>query len=73
VALGGEKCCNKFKKPIGDPSNLKRGIIMRCQRIYQRILVKMSSEVMGLDSGGDDGLDLEEKEAERKMLNRRET
>jgi len=35
--------------------------------------VKMSSEVMGLDSGGDDGLDLEEKEAERKMLNRRET
>ena len=35
-----EKCCNKFKKPTGNPGDPKRDIILRCQQIQQRIHAK---------------------------------
>jgi hypothetical protein len=47
-----EKCCNKFKKPTGVPGDPKRDMILRCQRIQQRIHSKTSSSIMGVESGG---------------------
>jgi hypothetical protein len=54
------KCCNKFKKPTGTPGDPKRDMILRCQRIHQRILKKSASSIMGADSEGDEGLSLSE-------------
>jgi hypothetical protein len=59
-----KKCCNKFKKPTGNPGDPWRFRILRFQRIHQRIPAKISSVVMGMDSGGDNGLELVEEEAE---------
>jgi hypothetical protein len=53
-----EKCCNKFKKPTGNPGDPKSDMIPRCQRIQERIHEKSSSLIMGVDSGGDTGLDV---------------
>jgi hypothetical protein len=58
-----EKCCNKFKKPTGNPGDPKRDMILRCQRIQGRIHEKSSSLIMGVDSGGDDGLSVEDEES----------
>ena len=55
-----DKCCNKFKKPTGNPGDPKRDMILRCQRIQERILKKSDAAVMGVESGGDDGFDLSE-------------
>jgi hypothetical protein len=55
-----EKCCNKFKKPTGDPGDPKASSILRCQGIQERILAKTASSIMGADSGGDDNLEVEE-------------
>jgi hypothetical protein len=55
-----DKCCNKFKKPTGSPGDPKRDMILRCQRIHQRILKKSASSIMGADSEGDEGLELSE-------------
>jgi hypothetical protein len=55
-----DKCCNKFKKPTGSPGDPKRDMILRCQRIHQRILKKSASSIMGADSEGDEGLSLSE-------------
>jgi hypothetical protein len=55
-----DKCCNKFKKPTGSPGDPKRDMILRCQRIQQRILKKSASSIMGADSEGDEGLELSE-------------
>jgi hypothetical protein len=49
-----DKCCNKFKKPTGNPGDLKRVMILRCQRIHERILKKSASCIMGADSEGDE-------------------
>jgi hypothetical protein len=35
-------------------------MILRCQRIQERILKKSDAAVMGVESGGDDGFDLDE-------------
>jgi len=43
----------------GDP---KRDIILSCQRIHQRILARTCSLVMSIDSGGDEGLSMDEEE-----------
>jgi hypothetical protein len=51
-----EKCCNKFKKLTGVPGDPKRDRILKCQWIQQRIHAKTSSSIMGVESGGDDGL-----------------
>jgi hypothetical protein len=51
-----EKCCNKFKKPTGNPDDPKRDMILRCQCIQERIHEKSSSLVFGGDSRGDTGL-----------------
>jgi hypothetical protein len=59
-----EKCCNKFKKPTGAAGDPKRDMILRCQRIQQRMYDKASSVIMGVDSEGDDGLSLD-TDAER--------
>jgi hypothetical protein len=59
-----EKCCNKFKKPTGDPSDTKRDMILRCQRIQQRIHSKSASIILGVESGGDDGLSVDGSEEE---------
>jgi hypothetical protein len=61
-----EKCCNKFKKPTGNPGEPKMDMILSRQRIQQRIHHKTSSSIMGVESGGDDGLSLlnEEDESE---------
>jgi len=58
-----EKCCNKFKKPTGNQGDPKRDMILRCQRIQGRIHEKSSSLIMGVDSGGDDGLSVKEEES----------
>jgi hypothetical protein len=55
-----DKCCNKFKKPTDNPGDPKRDMILRCQRIQERILKKSDAAVMGVESGGDDGFDLSE-------------
>jgi len=55
-----DKCCNKFKKPMGNPGDPKRDMILRCQWIQERILKKSNAAVMGVESGGDDGFDLDE-------------
>jgi hypothetical protein len=55
-----DKCCNKFKKPTGSPGDPKRDMILRCQRIHQRILKKSASSIMDADSEGDEGLELSE-------------
>jgi hypothetical protein len=39
-------------------------MILGCQRIYQRILAKTSYSLMGMDSGGDEGLELDEEAEE---------
>jgi hypothetical protein len=31
-----EKCCNKFKKPTGNPGDPKRVMFLRCQRIQEQ-------------------------------------
>jgi len=51
-----KKCCNKFKKPTGNPGDPKRDMILRCQRIQERIHEKSSSLILGVDSRGDTGL-----------------
>jgi hypothetical protein len=51
-----EKCCNKFKKPTGNPGDPKRDMILRCQRIQEQIHEKSSSLILGVDSRGDTGL-----------------
>ena len=38
------------------PGHPNRDRILRCQRIHQKILPRTSSLVMGIDSGGDEGL-----------------
>jgi len=48
-----EKCCYKFKKLTGDPGDPKRDMILRCQRIQQKIHEKTSFAIMGVDSEGD--------------------
>jgi hypothetical protein len=67
-----EKCCNKYKKPTGNPGDPKRDMILRCQRIHQKILERNAAAVMGADSGGDDGLDVssesEEEESEEEEV-----
>ncbi len=40
----------------------KRDVILRCQRIQQRIHAKTSFAIMGVELGGDDGLSVEEEE-----------
>mgnify|MGYP006977545943 CR=1 FL=1 len=55
-----DKCCNRFKKPTGNPGDPKRDMILPCQRIQERILKKSHAAVMGVESGGDDGFDLDE-------------
>jgi hypothetical protein len=57
-----EKCCNKFKKLTGNPGDPKRDMILRCQRIQERIHNKSASAIMGVDSEGDDGLSLDSEE-----------
>jgi len=57
-----EKCCNKFKKPTGTPGDPKRDMILRCQRIQERIHNKSASTIMGVESEGDDGLSLDSDE-----------
>jgi len=57
-----EKCCNKFKKPTGTPGDPKRDMILRCQRIQERIHNKSASAIMGVESEGDDGLSLDSDE-----------
>jgi hypothetical protein len=51
-----EKCCNKFKKPTGNPGDPKRDMILRCQWIQEQIHEKSSSLILGGDSRGDTGL-----------------
>jgi hypothetical protein len=67
-----EKCCNKYKKPTGTPGGPKRDMILRCQRIHQKILDRNAAAVMGADSGGDDGLDVssesDEEESEEEEV-----
>jgi hypothetical protein len=58
-----EKCCNKFKKPTGNPGDPKRDMILRCQRIQGRIHEKSSSLMLGVDSGGDDGLSVKDEDS----------
>jgi hypothetical protein len=62
IAALGEKCCNKFKKPTGTSGDPKRDMILRCQWIQQRIHQKSASAVMGVESGGDEGLSLDSKD-----------
>jgi hypothetical protein len=57
-----EKCCHKLKKPTGTPGDPKRDMILRCQWIQERIHAKSASLIMGVESGGDDGLSIEEEE-----------
>jgi hypothetical protein len=57
-----EKCCFKFKKPTGTAGDPKRDMILRFQRIQQRIHDKSSSVIMGVESEGDDGLSLDTDE-----------
>jgi hypothetical protein len=66
-----EKCCNKFKKPTGDPGDPKTSVILRCQRIQERILAKTASSIMGVDSGGDDQLDVGGVQTMRRRTRRR--
>ncbi len=72
-----EKCCNKYKKPTGTPGDPKRDMILRCQRIHQKILNRNAAAVMGADSGGDDGLDVssesDEGESEEEEVGGNET
>jgi hypothetical protein len=72
-----EKCCNKYKKPTGTPGDPKRDMILRCQRIHQKILNRNAAAVMGADSGGDDGLDVssesDEEESEEEEVGGNET
>ncbi len=37
----------KFKTPTGDPDDPKRDMILRCQRIHQRIQVKIHLQSWG--------------------------
>jgi hypothetical protein len=53
-----KKCCNKFKKPTGNPGDPKRDMILRCRQIQERIHEKSSSLILGVDSGGDTGLSI---------------
>jgi hypothetical protein len=57
-----EKCCNKFKKPTGNPGDPKMDMILRCQQIQERIHNKSASVIMGVESEGDDGLSLDSEE-----------
>ncbi len=59
-----EKLCNKFKKPTGDPSDLVRDQILRCQRIHARILQKSASVVMGAASDEELSEDAEDEDDE---------
>jgi hypothetical protein len=63
-----DKCCNKFKKPMGSPGDPKRDMIPRCQQIQQRFLKKSASSIMGADSEGEAGLDLSEDLSETLVL-----
>jgi hypothetical protein len=63
-----EKCCNKFKNPTGNPGDPKRDMILRYQRIWQRIHTKTSTTIMGVDSFRDDGLDLDEDDEEEEVM-----
>jgi hypothetical protein len=63
-----EKCCNKFKNLTGNPGDPKRDMILRYQRIRQRIHTKTSTTIMGVDSFRDDGLDLDEDEEEEEVM-----
>jgi hypothetical protein len=36
-AAQDQKCCNKFKKLMGNPGDPKREMILRCQWVQQRI------------------------------------
>jgi hypothetical protein len=59
-----KQCCNKFEKPTGVPGDPKSDMILRCQRIQQRIHAKTASVIMGVDSGGDEGLSVSDDEEE---------
>jgi hypothetical protein len=59
-----EKCCNKFREPTSDLGDSKRDMILRGQRIQQRILAKTASAIMGADSGGDEGLAVSDEKKE---------
>jgi len=54
-----KKCCNKFKKPTGNPGDPKRDMILRCQWIQERFHNKLASVIMGVESSGDDSLSIE--------------
>jgi hypothetical protein len=55
-----DKCCNKFRKPTGNPGDPKRDMILRCQRIHERILKKSASCIMGAGLEGDKELEVSE-------------
>jgi len=55
-----DKCCNKFKRPTGNPGDPKRDMTLRCQRIQEWILKKSASSIMCADSEGGKGLELSE-------------
>jgi len=55
-----DKCCNKFKRPTGNPGDPKRDMTLRCQRIQEWFLKKSASSIMCADSEGDKGLELSE-------------
>jgi hypothetical protein len=43
-------------------------MILRCQRIGQRIHAKTASVIMGVESGGDDGLTMDDEEEEEEAV-----
>jgi hypothetical protein len=68
-----EKCCNKFKKPTGNPGDPKRDMLPRCQKIQQQIHTKLALVIMGVDSEGDEGFsdsdnDEESEKEEEEMI-----
>jgi len=50
----------QIKKLTGSPGDPKRDMILRCQRIHERIHNKSASAIMGVESEGDDGLSLDD-------------
>jgi hypothetical protein len=63
-----KKCCHTFKKLTGTPGDPKRDMILRCQWIQQRIHAKSASLILGVDSGGDNGLSINEEELEEELV-----
>jgi hypothetical protein len=63
-STGSKKCCNKFKKPTGNPGDPKRDMILRCQWIQQQIHAELASIFMGVESSGDNGLSVDDEDDE---------